>query len=126
MPPLLADGILYTGSGDGVLHALDAETGELIWSEAGFGQLESTGAIAGDLIVTEGYNQQVKAMDRLTGDERWSFMTEYGVQGAPLIVDDRVYIATDRQVYALDLDSGQLTWSVPTGTEGAYMGAPAL
>src|SRR5262245_56207299 len=27
MPPLVADGILYTGSGDGVLYALNAGTG---------------------------------------------------------------------------------------------------
>jgi eukaryotic-like serine/threonine-protein kinase len=125
MPPLLADGILYTGSGSGVLYAVDAETGEQLWSEDGFGQLEATGAIAGDMIITAGYNQTVKALDRITGDERWSYTTGYGVQGAPLIVDDRVYIATDHEVYALDLESGGLIWKVPTGTEGAYMGAPA-
>jgi eukaryotic-like serine/threonine-protein kinase len=125
MPPLLADGILYTGSGDGVLYAVDAETGEQLWSEDGFGQLESTGAIAGDMIITGGYNQTVKALDRITGDKRWSYTTGYGIQGAPLIVDDRVYIATDHEVYALDLESGGLIWKVSTGTEGAYMGAPA-
>lgn len=125
MPPLLADGILYTGSGDGVLYAVDAETGEQLWSVEGFGQLESTGAISGDMIITAGYNQTVKAMDRITGDDRWSFKTEYGVQGAPLIVEDRVYIATDHEVYALDVKSGELVWKDPTGTEGAYMGAPA-
>ena len=125
MPPLLADGILYTGSGDGVLYAVETETGKEVWSVEGFGQLESTGAIAGDTIVTAGYNQQVKALDRITGDKRWTFRTEYGVQGAPLIVDDRVYIATDRRVYALDLETGQSIWKVSTGTEDAYMGAPA-
>ena len=125
MPPLLADAILYTGSGDGVLYALDAQTAEQLWSKVGFGQLESTGAIAGDTIITAGYNQTVKAMDRITGEERWSYTTGYGVQGAPLIVDDRVFIATDHEVYNLDLKSGELIWKVPTGTEGAYMGAPA-
>jgi eukaryotic-like serine/threonine-protein kinase len=125
MPPLLADGILYTGSGDGVLYAVDAETGEQLWSDPSFGQLESTGAIAGDTIITAGYNQLVKAMDRITGEERWTYTTEYGVQGAPLIVQDRVYIATDHRVYALDLESGELIWKAATGTEGAYMGAPA-
>jgi outer membrane protein assembly factor BamB len=103
MPPLLADEILYTGSGDGVLYALNAETGEQLWSEDGFEALESTGAVGGDLIVTAGFSQLVKAMDRKSGEERWSFQTEFGVQGAPLIVDQRVFIATDRRVYALDL-----------------------
>ena len=35
MPPMLADEILYTGSGDGTLYALDAETGEQLWSADG-------------------------------------------------------------------------------------------
>jgi serine/threonine-protein kinase len=125
MPPLLADDILYTGSGDGVLYALYAETGEELWSVDGFEGLESTGAVAGDLIVTAGYNMLVKAMDRATGDERWTFQADYPVQGAPLIVDKRVIIATDHWVYALDLESGHLAWDVATGIEGGYMGAPA-
>jgi eukaryotic-like serine/threonine-protein kinase len=125
IPPLVTNGILYTGSGDGSLYALNAETGEEIWSEGGFGQLESTGAIAGDVIVTGGYSQLVKALNRKTGADVWSFKTDYLVQGAPLIIAERVYIATDRMVYALDLRSGQLLWKAATGTEEAFMGAPA-
>jgi eukaryotic-like serine/threonine-protein kinase len=123
MPPMVADGILYTGSGDGVLYALNAETGELIWSTGGFGQLESTGAIAGDMIITGG--ELVQALDRQIGNVLWSFRTGYFVQGSPLIVADRVYVATDHVVFALDLQSGQLIWRVATGNEGAFMGAPA-
>ena len=40
-------------------------------------------------------------------------------------MDERVYIATDHALYALDLHSGELQWETPTGNEGAYMGAPA-
>src|SRR5262245_21990954 len=40
MPPMVADGIIYTSSGDGVLYALNAETGEQIWSVDGFEAFE--------------------------------------------------------------------------------------
>jgi len=125
MPPMLADGILYAGSGDGVLYALNAETSEQLWSADGFGQLESTGAIAGDKIITAGFSNLVQAMNRHTGDVLWSFRTNYFVQGSPLIVNEGVYLATDHAVYALDLESGQLIWETATGTEGAFMGPPA-
>ena len=125
MPPMLADGILYTGSGDGVLYALNAETGEQIWSADGFGQLEATGAIAGDKIVTAGFSNLVQAMDQHTGGVLWSFRTDYFVQGSPLIVNERVILATDHKVYALNLESGQLIWETATGEEGAFMGPPA-
>lgn len=60
------------------------------------------------MIVTAGFSNLVQALDRITGDERWSYQTDYFVQGSPLIVDDRVVLATDHVVYALDLQSGQL------------------
>jgi outer membrane protein assembly factor BamB len=124
MPPIIADGILYTGSGDGVLYALNAETGEQIWSVGGFEAFESTGAIAGNLIVAGGFSNVVKALDKNTGEEVWSFQTDYFPQGSPLIVDESVYIATDHVVYALDLQSGELIWKVQTGDESAFMGSP--
>jgi outer membrane protein assembly factor BamB len=125
MPPVLADGTLYTGSGDGVLYALDAQTGQEIWSTDGFGQLENSGAVAGDILVVGGYNQQVRALNRHTGEELWSFGTSSFVQASPLILQDFVYVATDHALYALDLHSGELHWETPTGKEGAYMGPPA-
>ena len=91
----------------------------------GFDALESTGAIAGDKIITGGYSKQVRAFDRKTGKVLWSFRTAYVVQASPLIVDERVLIATDHAVYALDLASGHLLWQTATGSEDAFMGAPA-
>jgi outer membrane protein assembly factor BamB len=125
MPPLVADGILFTGSGDGVLYALNAETGEKMWSQGGFEAFESTGAAAEEVFVAAGYSRVVKALNKKTGEELWSYRTDYAIQGAPLIVEDRVYVATDHTVYALDLNSGQLRWKAVTGTEDAYMGGPA-
>lgn len=125
MPPMFADGTLYTGSGDGILYALDTETGKQLWSASGFGQLESTGAITGDKIITAGFSNLVEALNRHTGDVLWAFRTHYFVQGSPLIVNDRVILATDHEVYALDVNSGKLIWQASTGNEGAYMGSPA-
>ncbi len=124
-PPLVAQGILYTVSLTGSLYALDVETGQEIWTAEGLGQLESTGAIAGKTIVSGGIRKLVRALDRNNGEELWSFATDHLIQGAPLIVGDRVYIATDHAVYALGLQSGQLVWETATGSEDAFMGAPA-
>lgn len=126
MPPLIADGMLYTGGGgDGVLYALDLQTGEELWAAGGFDQMESTGAIAGDIIVAGGYSNLVQALDRHNGESIWSFNAKYFIQGSPLIVDEVVYIATDHACYALDLQTGQLIWESATGEQDAFMGAPA-
>ncbi len=125
MPPILADGILYSGSGNGTLYALDVQTGEKLWSTDGFSQLENSGAVGGDILVAGGYDGRVRALDRHSGEVLWSFDTLYPVQASPLIVEDHVFVATDHALYALDLATGKLQWQAPTGKEGAYMGAPA-
>jgi outer membrane protein assembly factor BamB len=125
MPPIVADGILYTGSGNGTLYAVNVQTGEKIWSADGFSQLENSGAVAGDTLVIGGYDQRMRALDRRSGEVLWSFNTVFPVQASPLIIDDGVYVATDHALYALDLLTGKLQWQTPTGNEGAYMGPPA-
>lgn len=125
MPPLAAEDILYTGGGDGSLYALNIQTGEEIWAANGFGQMEHTGAIAGDVIVAGGYSKLVQALDRHNGETVWTFNSSYVVQGSPLIVENRVFIATDHVTYALDLQTGELIWDSVTGDKDAFMGAPA-
>jgi outer membrane protein assembly factor BamB len=125
MPPILADDVLYTGSGNGTLYAVDVQTGEKIWSVDGFSQLENSGAVGGDMLVVGGYDSRVRALDPHTGEVLWSFNTVYPVQASPLIVENRVFVATDHALSALDLATGKLQWQAPTGREGAYMGAPA-
>ncbi|RIV80068.1 PQQ-dependent dehydrogenase, methanol/ethanol family [Aurantiacibacter xanthus] len=81
----LADGVVYVAALDGILYALDAGSGEVLWQadtiEQGAGGLVSTGApeVAGDVVVignsgaeygTRGY---VSAYDRKSGDLRWRF-----------------------------------------------------
>lgn len=123
--PLVADDFLYAISVTGTMYALNVETGKVVWSVSGLGQHENAGAIAGEMLISAGVSRQVRARDRRTGEEFWAFETKYPVQGSPLIVEDRVFVATDREVYALDLESGELIWSTATGEDEAYMGPPA-
>jgi outer membrane protein assembly factor BamB len=125
MPPLFAEGTVYAGAGDGRLYAVEAQTGAVLWEIGGFEALEATGAIAGDVLVVGGYSKRVLALNRLTGEELWSFTSGYVVQAAPLLVENQVYIATDHSVYALDLPTGQLLWEAATGETDAFMSGPA-
>ena len=47
-PPVVADGVVYIGSQDGMVHAMDAETGKGLWSF----NVES--AVRGELVVVPG------------------------------------------------------------------------
>ena len=48
--PTLADGVLYVGSGDGGLHAVDATTGKRVWRFAASGKIRTDAFVAGPTV----------------------------------------------------------------------------
>lgn len=78
-PTLSADGVVYSFGGTGLLNALDASTGKVIWSknagtdaqktipEWGF---SSSPAVIDDIVVV-GVDGRLVAYDRATGKPRW-------------------------------------------------------
>ncbi|GAA3259812.1 outer membrane protein assembly factor BamB family protein [Nonomuraea helvata] len=110
---MVADGIVYAGSDDGKVYALDAVSGALRWSHQ-FGDLVTQGPIrAGGTVYAATYGRIV-ALDAVRGRTRWSRRT-IGTGG--LTVDGRtVYVATERGlVIALDTASGRTRWRAGTG-----------
>jgi len=81
-----AKGVVYRGTNDGQLIALDAKTGQLIWAvkAADSSQRESLVAapvvwndklFIGVAISDEGINGRLMALDALTGKQIWQFKT---------------------------------------------------
>jgi len=78
-PALSSDGRVYAFGGTGLLNALDAETGEVIWARnAGTDgkksipewEFSSSPIVVGDLVVL-GVDGQLVAYERATGRPRW-------------------------------------------------------
>jgi outer membrane protein assembly factor BamB len=118
--PALADGIIYLGSADGHLYAFDAESGKELWAFQGAGPMRTSALIAGDIVVTTagfaGMDGAVHGVDRVTGEERWSFAVDNQVQSDPLFYDGLVIFGCDDGVvYALNPESGELAWSYQAG-----------
>ncbi|MHC4753246.1 MAG: outer membrane protein assembly factor BamB family protein, partial [Planctomycetota bacterium] len=56
-------------------------------------------------------DDKVYALDAKTGQELWTFFTEGPVRLAPVISDNRAYVASDDgNVYCLSVDDGSLLW----------------
>jgi len=102
-PPAYADGVVYvpivnwsrfylpTESGDqgttatGAITALDAATGEALWTRelpaSAFGGV----VISNDLVITSTFDGTIYALDRATGETRFSYVAPLGIN-APLVV----------------------------------------
>ncbi|UCG54026.1 MAG: PQQ-binding-like beta-propeller repeat protein [Dehalococcoidia bacterium] len=107
---------LYLGSIGGVIYALDAETGDLVWRLETGEQMWATPAIDGDTLFIGTFDKKLYAVDINTGNKKWQqpFETQGPVISTPIVNDGIVYIGSfDRHIYALNAISGELIWKFP-------------
>ena len=108
----IAGGKLYTFSEFGEFQALDASTGELVWSfSAGLGA-ESPPMVVEGVVYLTAVNTAY-ALDEATGELVWSYGTErLPARDLPAVVAGNVYyFSPDDHVYALDTATGEPLWS---------------
>ncbi len=122
--PVVVDGVVYVGSWPSALHAIDVETGELVWDEpfAADSAVVTSPAVADGraFITTSGAGgTTLYAVDITDGSELWS-AEDLGDTDltAPLVVDSLVYVGSDSgHVRAFHIDNGNEAWSHDMGAE---------
>ena len=116
---------LYVGSADGVVHAVDAATGERLWNATVSSEVRVAPVEAFGAVVVRSVDGRVVALEPEDGGERWSVsntppaLTVAGYS-RPLLVDGGALVGLDDgRVVALALDTGRAIWesvlSVPSG-----------
>jgi polyvinyl alcohol dehydrogenase (cytochrome) len=136
--PIVVDGVVYVGDWTGHLRALDAATGDELWSH----DLETyyvPGAVAVDdeLVFVGTFDARIVALDRATGDESWSTTVDEQpgavVFGSPIAVDDMLIVplasaeeftaaeaaSFHGNVVAIDRANGDELWRYWTSPESA-------
>jgi alcohol dehydrogenase (cytochrome c) len=133
--PVVVDGIMYfTGSNDA--FALNAQTGQLLWHYArptssgliddASGHINRGVALQGTRVYMETDNAHLLCLDARSGSLIWDvayadWNKNYGATGAPLILKDKVLVATSGGddgvrgfLAAFDLVTGKLAWRLWT------------
>lgn len=117
--PVVAQGAVYFGSGDGNLYALDAASGELRWKFQTGDVVHSSPAYAAGVLYFGSWDSFFYAVDAATGKEKWRFHggedplihNQVGFQSSPAVVDGVVYTGCrDSNLYALDAATGKEKW----------------
>lgn len=108
--PAVAFGTVYFGDFDGNVIAVDESSGEEQWTLNTYGAyLSSSPAVDDDTVyigvVPANYPQGVRsdaelvAIDRRSGEERWTFETDVlEIGSSPVVTDESVYIGTHSPV----------------------------
>jgi len=132
--PLVVDGKVVFGSGDGHVYAVDAASGRLAWKFATGDVVHASPAYAEGLVVVGSWDGKLYALDAATGAQRWAFQAgldplihnQQGFQSSAAIADGTVFVGCrDGHLYAVDLRTGAPRWNVDT--EGSWVNAsPAV
>jgi outer membrane protein assembly factor BamB len=121
---LLVDGVLYFGSWDGAVYALDTRSRKLLWRTQTDGEVNSSAAYGSNTIFIGNNAGSMYALNAKTGAVRWrarsasSFLhgREY-FYATPTVAYGRVFAGnTDGRVYAFGAATGNLLWERQAGT----------
>lgn len=132
--PVVGGGMLIAVDTDGVVHALDAQTGARRWSHkmevdsklegAAFGGGASYSA--GVVYATNGIGE-VAALNGETGAELWKVKPAGPLRGAPTIAFNAAFVMTqDNQIFAINTADGKILWQESgSSTQAGVFGVAA-
>jgi outer membrane protein assembly factor BamB len=124
--PSIVNGIVYFGSQDHNIYAVDAKHGNKLWNFTTNNTVESSVAVVNGKAVTGAEDGYVYCLDAYTGKMLWKTFVNgnqpvtYGaavmIRSSPAIVDNAVYIGSlDGNLYAINFVDGTILWKYQTG-----------
>lgn len=138
--PAVANGMVFVGSTDKNLYAVDLATGAEKWKFTTGSGVVSSPAVSGNTVYFESYDGRFYALVAATGKLEWKFETGgerrfaarhlHGLEPAaetmpdpwdfflssPAVWEGAVYFGSgDGNIYALDAASGNVKWKFHTG-----------
>jgi eukaryotic-like serine/threonine-protein kinase len=109
--PVVSDGVVYFGSADGYLYAVDVQTGQERWTFQTGDAVWSSPAVSDGVAYVSSNDDYLYALDAQSGQEKWKFRTEGWVTSSPAISDSVVYFgSSDTHLYAVGIQTGQERW----------------
>jgi len=138
--PAIVNGVIYVGSNDGNLYAVDQQTGTQKWKFTTGARVTSSPAVVEGLVYFGSFDGNFYCVDAVTGKLRWRFRnagerryTGTHLHGSvpegetmpdpfdvylssPAVWGGAVYFGSgDGNIYALDAGSGSVKWKFKTG-----------
>lgn len=129
--PVVADGLVYFGSDDTRVYAVELETGAKLWSFATEDIVEAPPLVHRGTVYVGSSDFFFYALDANTGELRWKYETDDKILGGanwfspPDGGSDRILVGSyDTQLYCFDADTGAKLWTYKT--DNYVNGTPAL
>jgi outer membrane protein assembly factor BamB len=128
--PAILDNIVYIGSSDKHIYAIDVQTGKQLWAALLDDEVEASPAVIDKTVYIGTLTGTLYALDSDLGKEQWRFSTDDKLTGGVNWFRDennRLYILAgsyDSTLYCIDAVTGNKVWQYETGN---YInGSPAV
>jgi eukaryotic-like serine/threonine-protein kinase len=131
--PAVVNGVVYIGSGDGNVYALDAKSGVKLWNyttgttpvlqiggrlpakTGGDNGVGTSPAVVDGVVYVGALDHNVYALNAANGNKLWNYTTGARLASGPTVVNGVVYIGSeDCNFYALDATKGAKLWNFST------------
>jgi outer membrane protein assembly factor BamB len=124
-PPIYVGGKLYFVNNNGFAHALDADTGEILWKRrVGRLNASSPAFYKNRLYIVNLEPGHIIKLDAKTGKRIWKRDLPGRAESSPVVIDRTVYFGCENgELFAMSTGKGQVRWSTPLG--GPIKAAPA-
>lgn len=114
--PEVVGGVVYVGSRDQHLYAIDMAEGRQIWRYATGDAVTSSPTVVDGMVYVGSNDTKVHAVATATGMVRWTFDTPAAMHSSPTVDDGVLYIGCrNNSLYAIGIDDGDERWRFSAG-----------
>ena len=125
--PIVSGGHIFIGSADGKVFAVEAKTGDFIWTYQTGQKIRATPAVEGDVVYVGSWDGIVYALSASTGRGLWQTPIGGQVQSTSLVTNGLVYTASRKaSVVALEAATGKVRWEYSYGKNMWVESSPQL
>jgi outer membrane protein assembly factor BamB len=124
--------VVYIGSKDGNLYAINSSTGKGMWNYRTGNSILSSPAVNDEVVYVGSQDHNVYAINTNTGMKIWNYTLGGPVDSSPSIANNTIYVGSNwgafDNVYALNISTGSKIWSFKTfnGEEKGVTSSPAV
>ena len=124
--PAIVGGVVYIGSDDGYMYALNAYSGTQLWNctaDGEYGLSVSSPVVVDGVVYFRSWIGTDFALDAATGEQIWNFSDSYSCS-SPAVVNGVFYARSTGTVTALNSLTGSVIWRISLSGNGG--GSPIV
>ncbi len=115
--PTWDDGVLYIGSYDNNLYALEAESGEFLWKYAAKGAVVSKPALVESFVYFGSEDGSLYVLSSINGRLLWTYRTDRPVRSSPCCSGQNLFFGSDDgRLHAINVKTGRKLWAFEVGS----------